>query len=58
MTNEADRQTAGDDDRGPWYSFLPKTVPPVVQWVLLIALAVWLVTWVDPSAVESPYNGF
>lgn len=35
-----------------------REIPPWLAWLLLIALTVWLLTWVDPSVVESPYNGF
>lgn len=33
-------------------------VPPIVWWVLLIAVAVVLTLVVDAAPVESPYNGF
>jgi FlaG/FlaF family flagellin (archaellin) len=33
-------------------------IPTLVQWILLIAIAVLLAALVDPSVVESPYNGF
>lgn len=33
-------------------------IPPLVQWILLVAIALLLATVVDPSVVESPYNGF
>ena len=37
---------------------LPTRLPAVVQWILLIAATALLLRWVEPSAVESPYNGF
>lgn len=37
---------------------LPTRLPAVVQWILLIAATAVLLRWVEPSAIESPYNGF
>ena len=37
---------------------LPTRLPAVVQWILLIAATALLLRWVEPSAIESPYNGF
>jgi hypothetical protein len=34
------------------------TIPPLVQWLLLLLVAVLLLQVVRASAAESPYNGF
>lgn len=39
-------------------SYVPTRLPAVVQWILLIAATAVLLRWVEPSAIESPYNGF
>jgi hypothetical protein len=37
---------------------LAQKLKPLALWILLFAITAYLLTWVDPSAVESPYNGF
>jgi len=51
---EQDRVT----DRSRRVKNLTSALKPAGQWLLLIAIAAYLLTWVDPGASESPYNGF
>lgn len=37
---------------------LTRKLKPLALWILLFAITAFLLTWVDPSTVESPYNGF
>lgn len=34
------------------------TIPPLVQWLILLAIAIFLLHEVQPGSAESPYNGF
>lgn len=58
MTERAEPQNEEPGPRGWWPPTFLSRVLPVVQWVLLIVVAAILITIVDPSIVESPYNGF